>query len=998
MSRLVAAILVSFCVVASPVTSRAQLNNPCPPAALQVYQNLGIATNAQVDATTFINWGEFLVSTLEIPWEAQNVRFWENRGVMGGSLGFRFNNTTCNGKRLLSDRFENTRAGVIRGFDGGGILPFFGSEGIGLFTSDTSYALINAREVINRGDIGVGPSGLIQLTGETVDLTGGTLIVEPIGGTNDTFFGGFFLTSSNFFPDAGLYDLAWGVDTTTNLNPGIFVQGLNPAQIATPFFSITNVNIACGTALFLTNAATWVLIRDTGPTNFNIQVVAVQTSDTNIFTDVRWVPMTLPGFDPPSGGFLSAVLEFTSPATNIITLQQFTNRLYLFDQLASHTNYGLSVNLAAGTLRPSPFVLSRFSPFLFTTGVGSNDVLTLDLLDNGAYSNQVATNIYAAYAANVDYVVSRLPQIPDVGYTNRPGRVEIKADDLTMTAARIRGEGLVSITGTNFIDSTSSIIDAPSLDFALGVEGQTLRVQDLAREEVQRFSGNIAAYSTIWTNTVGDPFDTNVWYDLRFHILVVDARGMKTKERVLTHDLELRAPPGGVVEIEDNLTVTDRLLIDSQNLVINGRLALERGLTWSPANLVALRNLTNNGVLQLTEVAEFQALGGGPLDNFVNRGTVHSFSHFINTDYFENTGSIVSTQNFTFRSTNFCLGTVTEFTNFAPSIGPISVTANAAKLDGGEFRTAGDIRLQGGVYKINNHDALAGGAVFFEIDDTLTDNGPQSGNLFQVADGFHMTSRALGDLLGTEIQSFAGRFGIVDHSWASEDRGATAAGFSNNVALGHLVISGDLFSQFRFLPGVPGGALYVDLLEIDGEQAVSLRNFTNTVRLLGMNVYYGDVVSTNANLNAETLDGLQLGQGRIIWVRDYAGPRSGVDVALGPEGPTDRMNRALRMSANIDSDGDGIPNRFDDFPLTESLDLHLVDPQLLTGGASFQFSFASRPNARYVIEYTLDLGFQNWLPLGQPLDSGVQGGILKFTDQVPKGSPQRYYRARLLDQ
>src|SRR5690606_26440117 len=114
------------------------------------------------------------------------------------------------------------------------------------------------------------------------------------------------------------------------------------------------------------------------------------------------------------------------------------------------------------------------------------------------------------------------------------------------------------------------------------------------------------------------------------------------------------------------------------------------------------------------EVAQFQRTGGASLDNFVNSGTIYSFSHLINADYFENSGQIVSTQFFTFQSTNICFGTVLDFTNSLPSIGPISIQAAAAKLDGGSFDTEGDIRLMGGVYKINNHDAYAGGSLFLD--------------------------------------------------------------------------------------------------------------------------------------------------------------------------------------------------------------------------------------------------------------------------------------------
>ena len=68
---------------------------------------------------------------------------------------------------------------------------------------------------------------------------------------------------------------------------------------------------------------------------------------------------------------------------------------------------------------------------------------------------------------------------------------------MTLTSTRIRGEGLVSIEATNFVDSTSTIIDVPNLDYDLGTTGETLRMQNLARDEVQRFSGDLVAYSSV---------------------------------------------------------------------------------------------------------------------------------------------------------------------------------------------------------------------------------------------------------------------------------------------------------------------------------------------------------------------------------------------------------------------------------------------------------------------------------------------------------------------
>ena len=66
--------------------------------------------------------------------------------------------------------------------------------------------------------------------------------------------------------------------------------------------------------------------------------------------------------------------------------------------------------------------------------------------------------------------------------------------------------------------------------------------------------------------------------------------------------------------------------------------------------------------------------------------------------------------------------------------------------------------------------------------------------------------RPAGDLLGTEIRTVAPRLAFVENYWSAEDRGATVAGFTDNVALGRVVIRGDTASRFDFLPSMPGSA------------------------------------------------------------------------------------------------------------------------------------------------------------------------------------------------
>ena len=156
------------------------------------------------------------------------------------------------------------------------------------------------------------------------------------------------------------------------------------------------------------------------------------------------------------------------------------------------------------------------------------------------------------------------------------------------------------------------------------------------------------------------------------------------------------------------------------------------------------------------------------------------------------------------------------------------------------------------------------------------------------------------------IESLASTFVQARHTWASEDRGVTVAGFSNNLALGHLVLDGRLGNQFRFGSATANNALYVELLELRGDA-------TNYNFAFGVDpdftIYFAN---SNPEISPERLD--NLGGGRIRWVRDFAGPRSSTNI-LYPNGITYTFNVGLVRSFNLDSDGDGIPNDSDCTPI-----------------------------------------------------------------------------------
>lgn len=292
-------------------------------------------------------------------------------------------------------------------------------------------------------------------------------------------------------------------------------------------------------------------------------------------------------------------------------------------------------------------------------------------------------------------------------------------------------------------------------------------------------------------------------------------------------------------------------------------------------------------------------------------------------------------------------------------------------------------------------------ALYLDPTNSLTDSGPGANNQITCSDGFHLARKpVIGDLFGTTIETQAPQFREADHSWVAEDRGPTTAGYSNNAAIGHLTLNSTDTGFLFFSGGGGNNALYVDFLELKGAAKTDPQSF------LGINsdlvIYFAE-----ANVPAESLDGLFAdgGQpaGRLRWVKDFAGPNSSVDVLL-LNGQTVKMNRALRNSTTIDTDGDGVANAYDFYPL-DAAAWNSVSPPggaltsvaLVNVGSSraVSVSWSSVPATSYSVEYTTSLSTPNWQPLMNYTNMTVTNGTVNVLDTtLPVGESQRFYRLR----
>jgi hypothetical protein len=1034
---MIRSLLVGSLLLAGAITGFAQ------PAAIYINDTATAVTNVDVDATIFLNRGYFQADGAQFGsdalWESSNTRYFTNSGIMTGTPGFRFDYMGYDGYTNPASAFLNTRTGSILATDLsslGGVT--IGGIGVGnLFGLNASSRIeISADTVTNQGLISASAGGIIKIDGNSVDLSGSGVIIESLadsGATAGFFtgFGGFVGNTggfNGFIPDVGIYDLAWGISSDTNMFLGTIVQAANPASVISPPFQVTNTltgfngtgttfNLGCFAQLSLQNAAPFVLVQSFSATNLTVQVVIVKLTDTNIVPQVNFIDT--------GGQFLPAVVELDSKGTNLFTRQQVTNSLFLIDELptVSPTNYTLlqnfgSQSVGTRTFRPVNFTLTRLSPFFFGFGgliVPTNDVLTTSLLSNGAYSNAVVTNIYAGYSAQVESSAARLPALPNVSYKDRPGRVEINADDLNLNRARIRGEGLVSITASNFVGAPRALIDAQHLNYNL-TSRNDLPVTNLAPDTVQRLAGPISAYSAIWTNQfgtvslVGTNSVTNVT-EVKFHLLLVDGSGLGTIQPVTVHDLNLRSP--SAIDLQDNLFVSDSLRIDTANLTVHSHLELDPSVPLDATTLIGVQNLTNYGRISLPTLASFGGntnIGSegppGTLTSLINRGSIESLGTFVRSDYFENSGTIVSTNNSRFFATNdFCLQTVQEFTNFSSSIGAIEINARIAKYAGGTLGTDGDVRLLGGTSKFNNQSILAGGGLYFGADNVLTDTGSDAGNLWRTGDGVHMEKIPVnkGNLLGTRIIASAPDFSIIHSTWGSTDFGTNVSGFTNNMAIGQLILDSGFAAQFEFSGTADGTssrkAIYVDQLVLRGDIATDLSSFRDALSLNNIDLYYADVVCSNPDINAESLDGLILneqspsGTSNLHWARYFAGPNSSVDVVIVQNGQAISVpvNRALRFSTRIDSDSDGIPNAYDSFPFNPAMP-QITNISVAGIGGQVKITFNAEPGGTYRVESASSLISSTWQLVSVYQNTGTQTVTRTVTDPSNATAGSRFYR------
>jgi hypothetical protein len=931
-------VLLLVCLLAGGMAGlRAQ---PIP-----LYENYGNVTFSQIppqiDALAFANYGNFNIFTPSLlPFDFQNTLYFTNRGSMVGDYGLQFDTAYSEGSRKPALNFENQRGGTISG---------------------SPWLSVDADRILSEGLLSASATGLIRLKGKDVNLSRSGVQIQPVSG-----LGFSFVTLSNFFPDNGIFDLYWGGITNQDMDAGELVQVIPNfgTIVQTPFHVVTNSDGSIsGTAFGLVNPTlVAVFTNEISSTNWLVQAAFVDISDTNYSARVRFAPSQIPTND-----FQTIVVELSMTDTNIVTGNVSPLNLYFTDRLASDTNYVMLTNLATQvTFRPAVYELSRSAPADFFNGRSGNTELTEELFYNDTYDSQFVTNTFAAYAAEISGGTAAVLPLPGASITNVAGRVAIEADALDLRRTRIRGNGLVSIETDHLVSSEGALVDCGDLRFRLASTNGILRLKDLSKDSVVRMNGALRAWSGVWSNSypIVEMVETNEVTNtviVGFHALVLDADPLVSSQQVQVHDVTLSSTN---VFIDDNLFVTGTFVVNAEALTIDSELTLSGAIRdWSAATVPGLLYLTNLGSISVPNTAAFGNDRVAPYQSIVNRGSISASTHWYRSEYFENAGTIASQ-------------------------GPITLQTRSGKLEGGRTSSSRDVRFGAFDLKLHQYTNSSGGRLVLNATNSLADTGGGAGVLFNCTDGFELARKPFrGDLLGTTFQTTAPQFASVSHVWSAEDRGVAPAGFQDNAAIGQLTLSAGAFGELRFRGLTPGSAngLYVDVLTLNGAllSAFNANDLGSALTIdPGLTIYFA-----YANVPAEELDGML--DGRLRWVRDFAGPVSGRDLAL-PSGRVIRVNRALLESHTIDSDGDGLVNAIDPVPFAEpelTVGLLTVDPQVAL------LSWAAAPLTDYIVEYSNDPMTGEWQVLGAASNPTDRVMVLSVEDQ-DGGEANRYYRLR----
>jgi hypothetical protein len=662
-----------------------------------------------------------------------------------------------------------------------------------------------------------------------------------------------------------------------------------------------------------------------------------------------------------------------------------------------------NINDFDGANGEAPNATHLFRPDLLTTWIGPGAT-------NLPFTNLVNTSTpYMAHRIEFGIVPGVLPvplSVPNISPTNGVGRLYIEAENLNLEMTRIRGQGPVILKSPNVVSTRLASIDAPFVQADLGSRSGTLNLNGLFQASVQRLSGAVQIYSATFTNlsevevpapTPEDPDEepgepSIVGLEAIFHVMIVDA-DLTPSFPTPFLDLTLRSTN---VNIGDNLQVTRFAKIEAENLTINGRLIVQgdygdlgdTGLNAS--NLPILKNLTNNGIIAVSNSVVLGVDRPAPWASFINNGLFRAATIGIRADDVvfgpdssiraEGGDFLIDAQRLTIRSglsfildridvpvnpeaaNVFLPGTVRAYSQFVAN-------AQDVVLGGGAVLSAPTFELNAG-RRLSVEPDGAGIVGAYGISVTAPPSGLETRNLRL-------------SLVGQTFQESV-------FVWSGQDVGPTAAGFGPQ-SVASLELEAARFSQLTFRGASGRGALYVENL-ILSPRIASLSGGLLVVSDPTMFNVASDFTIYFRNLQSSDGEGLPAAQfeaatgGKFKFVGDGGDDRDFITLVINGRPTT--VARSIRYSTRTDTDGDGTVNAFDSTPFEGVVQ----SPKVVQDGQhAFLIRWEGAAFGTYDVQYSDGLKTE-WKLLKRVTNTEGSKKTLWVRDPIPESDGGRSYR------
>ena len=981
------------------------------------YVNDGVVTSPpdpapQIDALNFVNNNTFTIIITNFAinsqlWDTSDTINFTNNGVMTGSPGFQLDTApSYNGYRGRAGSINNNGTITVGGATN--LISGFTAAGVGIITG-LPKLIGNATNIVNSGTMNLGFEALCSLSGESVDMTRGTLAMQQTG--VDVYNGSFFF-------NGGMFSGYWGLG-----NNVINASRYNAQGAVTPPHIVTNRYYSVFAQQLGGAANQLSYLDDIFVTPSNRVVRAVFLANTNLTLQPKVYFPEPPNALSPDGDI---VVEWSSVFADPAAGTRTTNYLYLFDAFGFNfgdnfpaNEFGLVIHDFAGP-NPAYIPYNYLGPFFFTFGGGflnfnggffpsptpvfpPGSDTPASIIPGGTFPNVILTNQFAAYEG-LFLPSSAVPaDIANGNVTNLPGRIMLTADKfMNLSHAHISSLNYLSLTSTNhFAGSEMSKISSPFCDINLRSTNGLLTITNLLSPTLAHPEGNIQCYSARFTNVVGAVTNS-------FHVLFVNSvLAPEAPSRV--QNLTLRST--NFAGLPDSIVISDVLNILSNSFTIDTtRLTIATNAPGSPTttgaiNLLSssivfstatprLQYLTNYGFIQTLNAVFFGGSRTSPYYSsnynepyrvFVNRGGVTNFGSLIWATNFQNSGTFWSQQG-----------------NLSLQLCQSALLTNGAFLTPGN---SGAIDLESANLFISNHVLLSSGPLTLAITNSLDDGSLAANSADAITNknfwsvrGFNLLSAPVaGSLLGTTVTNTNPSYSDVANVWAGVDLGTSPAGFASNSAVGHLILDGqDPDSHFTFSALAVSNAMYVDLLDLRGSIATnvdSTKNYLGVTINPGMKIYYAQALANGMSV-AERLNGKN--GGGFVWVSNYnTGFFSSTNVVY-PDGTTNRLNTALVTSCTIDSNNNGIPNCMDPAPISilspAGLGLAVVVTNQPAPAAMVSWTaFPSTTNFLYAVPLG---GGTNWQLVTNFVYTGRFPSRVAVSDLIKTNAP-RFYRVRV---